>query len=217
MSFTKGENVFAGVNERGINSLLTAFFTARPHYLNYGTPHFAPTTTVNVTSIPPVSIPGILSGIEFAISFQIPTVDINPDSSGGTSPLPPGTGKFTIKTQVTISLLCVSRGENMHDVRQRGTVLTTSLGVFALCAPFVINSAPGTGEIGIRLERAELVDITPDALESIVECLIENILQSVLSNVHLPFNTLTLGAFGLILKAGPDAEEDQVKVRGDIL
>src|SRR5215813_13428236 len=102
MSFTQAETLFAGVNELGINDLLQAFFTARPRHLVYATPVFVPATTVAATSIPPLTFPGIPGGVQFAIVFSIPTVDINPDSSGGTAVIIPGPGEFTVKTTVRI-------------------------------------------------------------------------------------------------------------------
>ena len=218
MSFTQAEHLFAGVHELGINDLLLAFFRARPHHLNYGTPIFVPATTVAATSIPSLTFPGIPGGVQFFISFSIPTVDINPDNSGGTAAIIPGPGEFTISTRVTIFFQCGTQ-RNPHDPGGSGTphLLQTTLQVVGLCEPFVISSAPGTGVIGIRLKRVEIVDITPDTLESIVECLILMMLQAVLGNVRLPFHTLTAGAFGLILLVGPNAETDQIKVRGNAL
>jgi hypothetical protein len=179
-----------------------------------------PTTTVAATSIPALAFPGIPGGIQFAFAFTIPTVDINPDSSGGTAVLIPGPGEFTVTTTVRILFQCGSqsqRSPNDHFDRVRPTFLETELRVLGLCQPIVISSSPGTGEIGIQVKKVEIVDIRPDELESIVECLILMILQSVLANVRLPFNALTAGAFGLILLAGPVAEADQIKVRGNAL
>ena len=218
MSFTQVEHLFAGVDELGINDLLQAFFTARPRHLIYGTPALVPVTTVAATSIPALAFPGIPGGIQFAFVFSIPTVDINPDSSGGTAVLIPGAGEFTVTTTVRIFFQCGSRKSPKDQIdRGRPTFLETELRVVGLCQPVVISSLPGTGEIGIQVKRVEIVDIRPDSLESIVECLMLMILQSVLANVRLPFNALTAGAFGLILLAGPVAEADQIKVRGNAL
>lgn len=218
MSFTQTESLFAGVHELGINDLFQAVFRARPHYLNYGTPTFVPVTTAVLTSIPALAFPGVPGGIQFAIAFSIPTVDIVPDNSGGTAALIPGPGEFTVTTTVTIFFQCGTQGRpNDLSGAVRPIILQTSLQVVGLCEPIVLSPSPGTGEIGIKLKRVEIVDITPDTLESIVECLILMMLQAVLANVRLPFNVLTAGAFGLILLVGPVAETDQIKVRGNAL
>lgn len=215
MSFTQNEQLFAGIHELGINDLLAAFFGARPRYLNYGTVPFVSYTSAAETNIPVIEFPGIFLGIDYAITFSVPTVDIYPDSSGGTSAVIPGPGQFTIKTEVTISLLC--RGVRGAVSDQPGKVIKTRLRVFGLCRPWVVNSAPGSGEITIFLDRVEIVDITPNQLEQIIECLIFMMLQVALLHVRLPFNAFTAGAFGLILLVGPEADTDQIKVRGNAL
>lgn len=204
MSFTQAEHIFGGVHETGINDLLLAFFRARPRYLRYGTPLFVPATTVMATSVPAISFFGL--NIQFQIACDpIPTVDITPGGSGSAA-LPPGTNEFTVRTTL-----------NFTVVINNGAPITGSLLVLGLCEPFVAISTPGTGQIGITLKRVEIVDITPAWVESVVEGLVLGILQTVLATVRLPFNTLTVGAFGLILLVGPTAETDQIKVRGNAL
>lgn len=218
MSFTQAQQLFGGVHELGINDLLSAFLSARPRHLNYGTPAFVPATTAAVTSIPALAFPGIPGGIQFALSFSIPTVDINPDNSAGAAALIPGPGEFTASTTVRIVFQCgTQRTPNDPQGPGRLGLIDTSLQVIGLCEPIVISSTPGIGEIGIKVKRVEIVDIRPETLEALVECLILMILQAALANVRLPFNTLTVGAFGLILLAGPNAETDQIKVRGNAL
>ena len=216
MSLTQAETVFGSVHEQGLNDLLRAFFTARPRHLNYGTPFFVPVTTAAATSITPPVIPGVGSP-QFAILFTIPTVDIHPDSSGGASALIPGPGQFVVQTTVTLALLCGGIPTTTGTAPIPGELLQAQLTVFALCHPVVVNSAPGTGQIGVAVDQVEIVDIQPGGLESILECLILMVLQGALGAMRLPFNTITAGAFGLILLAGPLAEEDQVKVRGNAL
>lgn len=204
MSLTQAQNIFGGVDEAGINDLLQAFFTARPRYLTYGTPQFVPVTTVQATSVAPVSFFGL--NIEFMITCDpIPIVDITPGGAGSTA-LTPGVNEFTVRTTL-----------NFFVVINNLPRITGSLEVLGLCAPFVAVATPGTGQIGITLKRVEIVDITPDPVESLIEALALGILQTVLATVRLPFNTLTMGAFGLILLAGPTAETNQIKVRGNAL
>ena len=204
MSLTQAEHVFGGVHETGINDLLQAFFTARPRYLRFGTPLFVPATTVEATSVAAVTFFGLT--IHFLISCSpIPTVDITPGGAGS-SALSPGVNEFTIRTNLNFTVVI----NNLPRI-------TGSLVVLGLCGPFVAISTPGTGQIGITLKRVEIVDITPDPIESLVEGLALGILQTILATVRFPFNTLTAGAFGLILLAGPTAETNQIKVRGNAL
>lgn len=204
MSLTQAQNIFGGVDEAGINDLLRAFFTARPRYLTYGTPQFVPATTVQATSVAAVSFFGL--NIEFMITCEpLPTVDITPGGAGSAA-LTPGVNEFTVRTTLNF----IVQVNNLPRI-------AGSLQVLGLCAPFVAVSTPGTGQIGINLKRVEIVDITPDPVESLVETLALGVLRTILANVRFPFNTLTMGAFGLILLAGPTAETNQLKVRGNAL
>lgn len=204
MSLTQAEHIFGGVHETGINDLLLAFFRARPRHLRYGTPSFVPATTVMATSVAAISFFGL--NIQFQIACDpIPTVDVTPGGAGS-APLMPGTNEFTIRTNLNFTVAI-----------NNGPRITGSLLVLALCRPFVAVSTPGTGQIGITVSRVEIVDITPNWLESVVEGLVLGIIQTVVATVRFPFNTITAGAFGLILLAGPTAETDQLKVRGNAL
>jgi hypothetical protein len=204
MSLTQAQTIFAGVHETGINDLFLAFFGARPRHLRYGTPLFVPATTVMATSVAPVNVFGM--NIQFQVACSpIPTVDIVPGGAGSTA-LPPGTNEFTIRTNL-----------NFTVVINNAPPITGSLQVLGLCGPFIAVSTPGTGQIGITLKRVEIVDITPNWVESVVEGVVLGILQTVLATVRFPFNTITAGAFGLILLVGPTAETNQIKVRGNAL
>ena len=51
MSLTEAETVFASIHEDAVNDMITAFCSARPHHLAYGSPAFTPVTTVAETSM----------------------------------------------------------------------------------------------------------------------------------------------------------------------
>jgi hypothetical protein len=65
-------------------------------------------------------------------------------------------------------------------------------------------------------DDVKILDITPNSLDSVLECLLRMILQSVLANIRLPFHALTIGAFSLILTRGPEVDNDQVKLFGKV-
>lgn len=214
MSLTETEHVFAAVHERGINDFMKAFFTARPRYHRYGSSFFVPMTTASATNIPAISFPGIPGGIQYMVDFSTPIVDLHPDSSGGTAPLPLSPGQFTIHTKIELIVGC----GRWVDRDNKGSFIpiSTSLEVWARGKLTVKVFGPGVGEIGFQLDDIEIVDIKPDSLESVLECIIRMILQAVLENVRLPFHALTMGAFSLILLRGPEIEDDQVKLYGDV-
>jgi hypothetical protein len=219
VSLTEVEHVFAGVHENGINDLLQAFFTARPRYLNYGSSAFVASTTVAATNMSAIAFPGIPGGIQYAVSLAIPKLDFHPDSSGGASPLPVGLGQFVMNTRVRLTVGCakwVSRPNKDNPLGGSITSISTSLEVWVRGGLIATYSAPGSGEIGFQVDEVELVDVKPDSLESVMECVIRMIIQAVLSTVQLPIDALTAKIAPLILTRGPEIEDDQVKLYGDL-
>jgi hypothetical protein len=216
MSLTLADTVMAAVHESGVNDFLAAFFNARRRHLVYGTPAFIPMTTVSATSVSAMTFPGIPGGIDILVVFSPPTVDFDPDSSGGTSPLPPGPGQLAIHTKVALTVAC-KRARDPHGEQTEFTPLSTSLELFATGMPVVSVFGPGIGEIRFNLDRLEIVDIKPDSLESVLECLLLMMLRAALSNFRLPFSAMSIGFVTLILKNGPLIETDQIKVFGDVV
>ena len=214
MSLTEIQTLFGGVHENGINDFLRAFLTARPRYLVYGSPGFVPSTTVSATSVPAIAFPGVPGGIQFGVAFTIPTVDLHPATGGGSAPLPPGLGQFTLKTTVTLILACGQRGDSPQGTinMPRFTPLFATLDVLARGTIISVG-----GSVGLQVTDVELVDITPDALESLLECLIRMLLQAVLSNITIPLNALVAGAVPLLsIVRGPEIATDQVKLWGNV-
>ncbi len=67
--------------------------------------------------------------------------------------------------------------------------------------------------IGFRIG----VDVSPDDLESVLECILLLIIQAVLANVQIPIEKLSADFFSLVtLTDGPRIEQDQVKIFGNI-
>jgi hypothetical protein len=216
MSLTQGDTILAAIHEAGVNDFMTAFFTARPRHLVYGTPGFVPATTVAATSIPAIAFPGVPGGIDLLVVFSRPTVDLHPDSSGGGSPLPPGPGQFAVQTSVRLTVGC-KRARDQTGEGAQFTPLTTELKLFALGHPEVSVFGPGSGEIRLSLDKLEIVDIEPDSLETVLECLLLMMLRAALLNFKLPFSAFTIEFITLVLKNGPLIADDQVKVFGDVL
>lgn len=217
MSLTEAENVFAGIHEDGLNDVLTAIFSTRPHYLHYGSPPFVAASSVTQTLMSTIPFPGIPGGIPWALDFEAPKIDLHPETSGGMPPpLSLGTGRFSLSTKVAISLLCGDRRKDQTSDRPNwsGTTLQAALGVWAVGRVQVTSFGGGAGEIRFVVEAVELVDVTPDRLETLLECLIRMLLDAALQQVRIPFESLRAGAFSLTLLRGPEVEDDQVKLYG---
>ena len=226
VSLTGPDHLFAGVHENGANDFVRAFFLTRPHYLHYGSPPFVTATTVNETLIPPIPFPGT-GGIGWLVEFAIPLIDFDPDSSGGAIPpqLTLGPGQLSVHTRVRLCIQCGSRKGGDKPVHgneapaNQGTTLRplcTALDVWAVGGAVAHYFSPGVGDIAFHLDAVELVDITPDTLESMLECLIRMMLQAALDQLHLPFHALTAGAFSLALTRGPEISNDMLQLWGTL-
>jgi hypothetical protein len=218
MSLTQIHDVFASVHEDGLNDLIEAFYKSRTRYFIYGSPDFAPSTTATITSIPAISFPGIPGGIQFAVAFRQPVVDLHPDSSGGSAVLPPQAGQFSISANVILVVICGGGKRDIDPTHGKPTgpgtvpkVEHTELEIHAR------GSITSDGiSIGFKVEEIEIVDICPESLESVIECIMRMILNAALQNIRIPIPSLSLDAFSLTLTQGPTIERDQVKVWGVI-
>jgi hypothetical protein len=213
VSFTGAFHVFAGVDEDGINDLVSAFFAARPHYLLYGTSPFVPASSVTETQVPPIAFPGIGGGIRYMVRFSVPTIDLFPPDGPLPPPLALTANHLVIRTAVRLTLLC---GDLRHQKEGQLTPLSTMLEVWAVGEPVVHVFGPGSGEIGFKIDAVEIVDIAPESLETLLNCLLKMLLQAALSNLWLPFAPLTAGAFSLTLDHGPEIADDQIKLWGHV-
>ncbi|HEY4266939.1 MAG TPA: hypothetical protein VGM94_01995 [Galbitalea sp.] len=235
MSLTQADHVFLGVHEDGVNDFLEALCSARPRLLTYASDPFVSSTTVDVTHMAAIPFPGVAGGLGWAVSFSRPEIDFFPQTNGLPPELPGiAPGGLSVSTKVTLIVNCAEcqkgdrgtdrdRDPNNKDQppardvpRCKAEPTEVTLGVFALGRPTATYFGPGTGEIGFRLEAVELVDVLPDGLESLLECLIRMVLQSVLDTVRLPFHALSAGAFSLALTRGPEIGDDQLKAWGTV-
>jgi hypothetical protein len=225
MSLTESADVFASAHEDALNDLITAVCNARPHLLSYGSPGFVPASTVQETQMAPIPFPGT-SGIEWHLSFSTPHLDLFDEDN----PLPPelhlDPGQFSVATKLRLCVDCDERrddhpddhGDDKPDDRPpRGKVRNPhccSLRIFAV-GHLVPTTTAGESAVTFALDALEIVDITPDDLETVLECLLTVILRAVLWTIRIPISALRVGAFQLTPTQGPLVETDVVVVRGD--
>jgi hypothetical protein len=196
------------MSEAGINTFLKALFTARAHYLNYGSVFFVPATTANQTNIGTIPFPGVPGGIDWAVFLSVPVLGLFPDSSGGTSPLPPpAPNTFSLHTTAQIKLGC-SEGNASTGLKP----LATTLDVWAL-GEIVIGSG---SSLSLKIDKVLLPGIQPVSLEKLLECLLLMVIAAALQNLQLPIGSFSLGAFDLNIEQGPEINDDQIKLWGSI-
>jgi hypothetical protein len=212
MSLTGAYHAFASIGEQGTNKALQAFLAARPHYLHYGSVPFVTASSVAITQVPPIAFPGVPGGIPYAIDLAMPIVDLYPPEGTLPPPLVLGPGQLSITTKVAITVGCQGAKAS------RGTVtpVHTELEVIAIAHPVSQYLSPGVGDVSFRVDEVPLPEIAPPSLQAVLECLLEMILNALLSGVQLPFDIIDVGFIKLILEAGPTIAHDQIEIWGDV-
>jgi hypothetical protein len=236
MSLTDAQAVFAGIHETAINDLITAFCTARPRYLAYGSPAFVPTTTVAETRMDPINFPGVAGGIQWRLRMGIPRIDLFKQTNNLPPELTLGPGQFSAEIDVELCIECrrlridpkpprppkerekdqpnqPPRDDRPHPISE---LTCFRLRVFAIGHLERVLASTGEDAIAFAVDAVEIVDIRPEELESFLECLMFMILQAVLANVRLPLPALRAGAFQLNPTVGPLIEDDSIKARGTL-
>jgi hypothetical protein len=104
--------------------------------------------------------------------------------------------------------------DDRDDWGKARNAVCCKLGVFAV-GHLVSTWVNGQQAIGFALDSLEIVDVEPNALESVLECLLTMILRSVLATLSLPVTALELDAFTLTPTQGPLIDVNRVLARGD--
>jgi len=242
MSLTETSEVFVAVEESALNDLITAVCTTRPHLLHYGSPAFVPASSVSATQMAPIPFPGS-PGLQWSVELTIPELDLFDEDRPLPPELTLGPGQFSLSTVVRLCVDCAARGkgdpqgdDHHHDPQDprdpkddRGdkpwpddrdnwgrakNPVCCRLGVHAV-GHLVSTWVGGKQAIGFAVDSVEIVDIEPNALESVLECLLLMILRSVLADLSLPVTALELDAFTLTPTVGPLIDVDRVLARGN--
>jgi hypothetical protein len=200
-------HAFAGLDEEGANDFIRAFFTARPHYLHYGSPPFVTTSSVTATLEPLLqAFPILLFPIPWEVRLSIPVLDFAPADGVLPPPLVLNPGQFALSTKLTLTILC---GANQDG--RGGEPIRTGFDIWAI--GHVVNNGSA---VGFAVDQVEIVDITPDSLESVFNCVLLDVLRSVVSQVSLPIPALSAGFFSLTLEQGPQIDPDELDVWGNV-
>lgn len=239
MSLTDTSEVFVSAEESALNDLVTALCTARPHLLSYGSPAFVPVSDVADTQTPPILFPGT-GGIQWHVRFSVPHLDLYDEDA----PLPPqlslGPGQFSVSTKVQI---CVDCPKDRHDPKddphdphgdhggdhpnepddprwddkpgKAENPVCTTIELYAV-GHLAGTTLDGQPALGFAVDAVELVDVMPDDLESVLECLIGQMLRAVLTAIRVPVSALRVGAFTLTPTVGPLIDTDRVIARGNL-
>lgn len=213
MALTAGHAAYAALHEDGINKFIRNVYLVRPHYFHYATSMFGGGTT-NISFLNPLEVPGIGNIIQYSIDISQPVIDFVPRDAGSILPAPLtlGPNQFSLTAEVRICIAC-----GLFDKREQSAPkrLCTTLNVWAVGHPTVQPLSVTDKFIGLQIDQIVVKNICD--LEQIVECVAELMVNTLLERLQQKVSKLVLGAFGLILAAGPEISDDQLKVWGDIV
>jgi hypothetical protein len=245
MSLTEASEVFVAVEESALNDLITAVCTTRPHLLHYGSPAFVPASSTSATQMAPIPFPGspgLQWSVELSIP-QLDLFDedvpLPPELSLGAGQFSLST-VVTLCVDCADRGKRDPQGDDHedhehprdHDPKENDdhgdkpwpddrddwgkarNPMCCRLGVHAV-GHLVSTWVGGQRAIGFAVDAVEIVDVEPNALESVLECLLTMILRSVLATLSLPVSALALDAFTLTPTEGPLIDLDRVLARGD--
>ena len=229
MSLTQASGVYASAHETALNDVVVAITSTRPHLLSYGSPAFTPSDTVNDTQMPAIGFPGT-GGIEWHVRFDTPRIDLYDEDI----PLPPQLtlppGALAVHTTVELCIDCTGGGRTpagatTHGDQNRGWSDGKGRALNPLCAKLEIIAVghlvgtvtpDGAPAVAVALDALEIVDVAPDDLEAVLECLLKQILRAVLATVRLPLTALRAGMFTLTPTQAPEIDTDIVAIRGNL-
>jgi hypothetical protein len=213
MALTAGHAAYAALHEDGINKFIRNVFLVRPHYFHYATSMFGGGAT-NISLLNPLEVPGIGNVMQYSIDISQPVIDFVPQNAGSMLPAPLtlGPNQFSLNAEVRICIAC-----GLFDKREQWAPkrLCTTLKVWAVGHPTVQPLSATDKLIGLQIDQIVVKNICD--LEQIVECIAELMVNALLERLQQKVSELVLGAFGLILAAGPEISDDQLKVWGDIV
>lgn len=260
MAFTDNCDLFASVNEDGVNRVISHIRQQRPSWFNYATADIAGNrelwcAPIEVTSdvvkyknsfftiMPPLPIIGADSppiGIGFIAQLTKALIDFHP---GNQFSLPPQLNPlqpqhFALDFRVCGGLGCASESEleripiggvSPNDTRGGGgteVVLRTVPICFCLEVFVTGHFTLQDGFLLGHVDGIEIVDITPDGLESNLECYLKMCVNAVLREklaIQMEKLTLSFPLFNIAtvtlsptpnppLPHNPAVEQDQLKI-----
>jgi hypothetical protein len=215
MSLTGTHHAFASIDEHGLNTVIHAFFSARPHLLHYGSIPFVAASSVSATQVSAIGFPGVPGGIPYEVELDIPVVDLFPASGPLPAPLALHADQLAISTAAIVTLGCME-GSSNSDRKGALHPVSTKLDVVAIGHPVSAYFSPGVGWVEFRVDQVVVEGIEPTSLRAVLDCLLEMILNAVLSGLQLPFNIINVDFFKVALEEGPTIADNQLEIWGDV-
>lgn len=258
MAFTDNCDLFGSLDEKAINLVGRHVMRQRPSLFNYGTARIAENRRLWcrrvavaqdvvvfsnpwMTVVPPLPIPGTTYALEYCLQISEVEIDFHPNDVvalpaelGPT--LPPQ--HFAGMVKVCAGLSCPSErlkdyvaGAATHTKgRERGgTIPAAELDCFCLDVFVVGHVSTDGADLVPVLDRLEIVDITPDGLESSLECYLTAMIRlAILPQLRVALPTIAFDLLNLAtvtisptptsttVPNNPAIEDDQLKAFLDV-
>jgi hypothetical protein len=137
-------------------------------------------------------------------------LDLHPDTFGFA--LPPDQNQFSLEIKGKITLLCRKERRDDDGKIPGGQTITTELGI---CAQGHIER---TGDfLRFIIDNVEIKDISPDSLESIMECIIRMVLNEALSDLLVPYEAIFIQIGTLDPVGAPAIADDTLNARANFI
>ena len=258
MAFTDSCDLFGSVGERAINLIGRHVMRQRPSLFNYGTARIAENhrlwcrrvevardvvvfSNPWMTVVPPLPIPGTLYSLEYCLQITEVKIDLHPNDVVEI-PAELGSGlqpqHFAGMVKVCAGLGCPSErikdlvaGTATHgkDRERGGTIPAAELECFCLDVFVVGHVATDGVDLHAVLDGLEIVDITPDGLESSLECYLKTMIRlAILPQLRVALPTIVFDLLNLAtvtisatptssaVPNNPAIEDDQLKAFLDV-
>jgi hypothetical protein len=235
MALTSGHHLFASLDEDAFNKFIKAYRASRPKYFFFACPPLGvgvPGTDFWV--IPPLPIPGTSSGMPISVEILDAVLDFNPAQPGLhlPPPLALGPNQFAFTATVEVCFVCgfriavpnpddhnqknpnaPRREPGQKSIRPRRECL--KLSIWAVGHPFSIPNSAGGRDIGLQIDGIAVKDV--GALEPLIDCYTETMVNAILDALRFPVEQFALGGFiTLSLADGPLIADNQLKVWAQI-
>jgi hypothetical protein len=219
MALTNGHDVFASLNETGINKFIHNLALARPHDFAFATAGLGGGSP-NVGLLPPLTIPGASFGLNYGIRIAVPIIDFFKQDLALPPPLVLKPNQFSITTGAHVCIDCIAdrvkefKGDRPPPGRGGKNLLCADLKVWAVGHPTVDPVSATDSFVGLAVDAIVLKDV--GNLEQIAECVALDVLNALLEKARYLVKRHVFGAFAFFLAEGPKIEDDQLKVWGTI-
>jgi len=238
MALTNGHAAFAALHENGLNTFISHVYSTRRYYFHFAAlPMGSGTPGVDFEVLPPIPIPVAGYGMAYSIDLSKPIIDFAPQNAGSTLPAPLvlGPNQFSLYVEdVQICLLCgfhVPIPDPNPQGKERGNDrpppgkprrpqperVCTRLQAWAGGHPTVVHLSATDSLLGLEIDNIVVKEVC--ALEPILECIAKDVVNALLDQLQFTLTRIALGALpaGLILAAGPEISNDQLKVWAKIV